>query len=139
MLNKLHRRRITSIMISTCVVITALGLVLYALRQNINAYYTPNELTEEILSSGRFIKLGGMVETDSLRRQDELAVSFRMTDFQKTIEVKYQGILPDLFAEGQGAIAEGRFEQGVFIAKTILAKHDENYMPPEIARKMKLT
>lgn len=113
----------------------ATGLVLYALKDNVSYFRTPTEVatgTYPEKSSGRALRLGGMVEKDSVKH-DGAVVTFRVTDFTNTLPVHYEGIVPDLFREGQGVIAEGRMgADGVFMADTILAKHDEKYMPPEL-------
>jgi cytochrome c-type biogenesis protein CcmE len=110
---------------------TALGLV--ALQQNINLFYTPSQIVAGEAPHGTRIRAGGMVETGSLKRtQDSLALRFSVTDGARSIVVRYQGILPDLFREGQGIVALGRLDHdGMLHADEVLAKHDENYMPPE--------
>jgi cytochrome c-type biogenesis protein CcmE len=109
-------------------------LVLNALNSNINLFISPLEVTEGKAPSDKAFRLGGMVEEGSLRREnDGLTVHFNVTDNAESIQVTYTGILPDLFREGQGVIAQGELDNGVFMAKEVLAKHDENYMPPEVA------
>jgi len=113
----------------------AIGLVTYALRGNINLFYPPTEVVSGEAPIGQSIRVGGMVEEGSLLRADDsLAISFTLTDYQASVPVVYSGILPDLFGEGQGAVASGVLsDEGVLQATEILAKHDENYMPPEVA------
>jgi cytochrome c-type biogenesis protein CcmE len=113
----------------------AIGLVTYALRGNINLFFPPAEIAQGKAPVGQPIRVGGMVVDGSVRRGDDsLAVTFDLTDFQANVTVVYEGILPDLFGEGQGAVASGVLnEQGVLVASEVLAKHDENYMPPEVA------
>lgn len=113
----------------------AVGLVMYALRGNINLFYPPAEVIAGKAPVDQPIRVGGMVVKDSVERaEDSLEVRFQLTDFQASVPVVYTGILPDLFAEGQGAVASGVLDDaGVLQAKEILAKHDENYMPPEVA------
>ena len=113
----------------------AIGLVAYALRGNINLFFPPAEVAEGKAPVGTPIRVGGMVAEGSVARSDSsLAVSFDITDFSATVPVVYEGILPDLFDEGQGAVASGVLgEDGVLRATEVLAKHDENYMPPEVA------
>jgi cytochrome c-type biogenesis protein CcmE len=113
----------------------AIGLVVYALRGNINLFYPPADVVAGLAPVGQPIRVGGMVVEESLQRaSDSLAIRFKLTDYQEAVEVVYVGILPDLFAEGQGAVASGVLnEEGVLEATEILAKHDENYMPPEVA------
>jgi cytochrome c-type biogenesis protein CcmE len=113
----------------------AIGLVIYAMRGNINLFYPPSEIVAGKAPVGQSIRVGGMVVKGSvLRAADSLQVNFQLTDFQASVPVVYTGILPDLFGEGQGAVASGVLNgAGVLEATEILAKHDENYMPPEVA------
>jgi cytochrome c-type biogenesis protein CcmE len=113
----------------------AIALMVYALRGNINLFYPPSDVAAGKAPIGRPIRVGGMVVADSLRRSEtSLEITFELTDYQATVPVTYTGILPDLFDEGQGAVASGELNaQGVLEATEILAKHDENYMPPEVA------
>jgi cytochrome c-type biogenesis protein CcmE len=113
----------------------AIGLVTYALRGNINLFYPPAEVVAGNAPVGQSIRVGGMVVKDSVQRSDDsLEMSFQLTDYQATVPIVYTGILPDLFGEGQGAVASGVLnDEGVLVATEILAKHDENYMPPEVA------
>ena len=113
----------------------AVGLVVYALRGNINLFYPPADVAAGKAPAGQPIRVGGMVKEGSVQRSDDsLAVRFEITDFQASVPVVYEGILPDLFDEGQGAVASGRLDEaGLLVATEILAKHDENYMPPEVA------
>jgi cytochrome c-type biogenesis protein CcmE len=115
------------------------GLVMYALNQNINLFYSTSQIAKGEAPVGMRIRVGGMVVDNSVKRAtDSLRVSFVLTDYATTVQVVFTGILPDLFREGQGIIAQGKMdEQGVFQAIEVLAKHDENYMPPEIAETMK--
>src|SRR3954464_4520619 len=116
----------------------AAGLVLYALRDTIVFFYTPSEVAEKHVGPGERIRLGGLVEDGSLTRGGGMTVSFVVTDKVKSLAVTYSGQLPDLFREGQGVVAEGKLDgTGTFIADTVLAKHDENYMPPEVAKALK--
>ena len=113
----------------------AVGLVTYALRGNINLFFPPAEVAAGKAPVGQPIRVGGMVAEGSVSRSDtSLAVNFEITDFSATVPVVYEGILPDLFDEGQGAVASGVLgDDGVLRATEVLAKHDENYMPPEVA------
>jgi cytochrome c-type biogenesis protein CcmE len=111
----------------------AAGLALTALEDNIVFFRAPSELAAKPAIPGEALRIGGLVREDSVVR-DGLVARFQVTDLAHHISVTYEGMLPDLFREGQGVVAEGRFnEAGVFIADTVLAKHDETYMPPEVA------
>ena len=111
----------------------ATGLVTYALRQNISAFYSPSQLVNGEAPQGRKIQVGGLVVKGSLKRStDSLAVEFLISDLKQQVPVSYTGILPDLFKEGQGIMATGTFSNGKVQAEEILAKHDENYMPPQV-------
>jgi cytochrome c-type biogenesis protein CcmE len=111
------------------------GLVAYALRGNINLFYPPVEVAAGEAPMDTAIRVGGMVVDGSVQRaSDSLEVRFSVTDYQATVDIVYEGILPDLFAEGEGVVASGRLSaDGVLRADEVLAKHDENYMPPEVA------
>lgn len=111
------------------------GLTLYALSENINLFYSPTQIAAGEAPEGARIRAGGMVLEGSVERDKEsLAVTFVLTDYQATVPVTFQGILPDLFREGQGIVALGRVDsEGMLVADEVLAKHDENYMPPEVA------
>jgi cytochrome c-type biogenesis protein CcmE len=117
----------------------AVGLTMYALNQNINLFYSASQIANGEAPTDARMRVGGMVVDGSLKRStDSLRVSFELTDYENTVKVVFTGILPDLFREGQGIIAQGKMDaQGVFQADEVLAKHDENYMPPEIAESMK--
>jgi len=113
-------------------------LVLLASRDSLVYFYTPTELLKINNVEGKLIRIGGLVEIDTLKRTGDLTINFIVDDGQKKIEVEYIGILPDLFREGQGVICEGKITgDNVFLASKILAKHDENYMPPEVAEALK--
>ena len=113
----------------------AIGLVVYALSGNINLFFPPAEIAAGNAPVGQPIRVGGMVVDGSVQRSDtSLEVRFELTDYEATVPVVYVGILPDLFGEGQGAVASGVLnDEGVLQASEVLAKHDENYMPPEVA------
>ena len=123
----------------TCLGLAA-GLALYALKDNVTFFYSPSEVYA-FEKPHRVFRLGGLVKNGSLeKRKDDLSVSFVITDNAKDITVFYKGILPDLFREGQGVVATGSLEKdGIFDATEILAKHDENYMPPEAAKALEKT
>jgi len=113
----------------------AIGLIAYALSGNINLFYPPAEVAAGNAPVGQSLRVGGMVVEGSIKRSDTtLRIEFELTDYQATVPVVYEGILPDLFGEGQGAVVAGKLdEDGVVQATDVLAKHDENYMPPEVA------
>ncbi|MEL0036608.1 MAG: cytochrome c maturation protein CcmE, partial [Gammaproteobacteria bacterium] len=115
----------------------AIGLGLYAMQQNINLFYPPSKVSEA--PTNVLIRVGGLVVKDSVKRDpDSLEVEFQLTDNEGDIRVLYDGILPDLFREGQGIVTMGKLqENGDFVASEVLAKHDENYMSPEIAEAIK--
>ena len=115
---------------------TAVALVLNAFNSNLVFFYSPTQIAAHEAPTGRTFRLGGLVEAGSVKR-DGVKVSFMVTDTAKTIPVVYQGILPDLFKEGKGVVAQGQLRDGVFEAREVLAKHDENYMPPEAAEALK--
>jgi cytochrome c-type biogenesis protein CcmE len=130
--------RLTIILVSLSLVAAAAGLILYAIRDTIVFFFTPSEITEKNIAPGTRIRLGGLVEQGSLLKSNGTEVSFTVTDGTGTLKVRYNGQLPDLFREGQGVVAEGaQGTDGVFVADTVLAKHDENYMPKDVADKLK--
>jgi len=111
---------------------TAYG-VIRAFNDNMVFFYTPTQILAGEAPSGRSLRIGGMVEAGSIEREPgTLNIRFRITDQDKTIPVTYTGVVPDLFREGKGAVAQGELKGGVFVASEILAKHDENYMPPKL-------
>ncbi|MCX8569606.1 MULTISPECIES: cytochrome c maturation protein CcmE [Hyphomicrobiales] len=116
----------------------ATALTFYALGQKASYFYMPGDLQTATLEPGQRIRLGGLVENGSIVRGQGTEVAFGVTDSEKTVKVRYTGILPDLFREGQGVITEGSFAaDGTFVADSVLAKHDENYMPKEVADSLK--
>jgi cytochrome c-type biogenesis protein CcmE len=128
------QRRLTLIGVAGCVLAIALGLVLYAMNDTIVFFNSPADVQAKNVQPGTRFRLGGLVKEGSVQRGGDQQVAFEIMDAQGTIRVSYQGLLPDLFREGQGVIAEGALEQsGIFKADTVLAKHDENYMPREVA------
>ena len=132
------QKRLSVILAGLAVLGVAAGLVLYALRDTIIFFYTPSDIAEKGVAPGQRFRLGGMVEAGSLKRGEGTVVSFVVTDSIKALPVTYNGLLPDLFREGQGVVAEGKLDaNGMFTADTVLAKHDENYMPKELADSLK--
>lgn len=134
-----RRRKMAVIFLLLLVVGSAMALVLYALRQNISLFYTPTQIASGEAIGTHSIRAGGMVVPGSIKRASgDLTVRFKITDYQHTIEVVYRGILPDLFREGQGIVAQGQLiDNQHFEATTVLAKHDEKYMPPEVRDSLK--
>ncbi len=136
---KPHRRKRLGIILFVAAGLSvAIGLTLFALSQNINMFYSPTAVANGEVEAGTMFRIGGMVKDGSVdQRQDSLAVRFVTTDYVHDVSVDYEGILPDLFREGQGIVAEGRLDAaGVFQASRVLAKHDENYMSPEVRAAM---
>ncbi len=134
------RKQRRGVLILACVAVigVAVGLVLVALRGTITFFHTPSSVVEKGVPPGQRFRLGGLVAAGSLKRGAGANVEFAVTDTQKAIDVSYRGVLPDLFREGQGVVAEGRIEaDGRFHADTVLAKHDETYMPPDVAKALK--
>lgn len=133
------QKRIATISAAILLLFCSVGLVGFAFRDNLVFFLSPTDVAAGKGKGATKLRIGGMVEEGSLKRlEDGLTVSFIVTDFSHTIPVTYRGLLPNLFKEGQGVIAEGAFdESGKFAAKTILAKHDEKYVPREISETMK--
>ena len=131
------RRRLILLVVCMTLLAVAAGLVLTAFRDSIVFFYTPSELSAKAVPAGRALRIGGLVEDGSVKREGD-TIRFTITDLQGTVPVLYRGILPDLFREGQGVVAEGALDGGgVFVARQVLAKHDETYMPPEVAEALK--
>ena len=131
-------KRSAVIGIGLCVLAVAAGLVLYALNDTIVFFYTPSDVTEKSIAPGQRFRLGGLVEKGSIVKGADATVDFAITDTVKSLKVSYTGVLPDLFREDEGVVAEGRLdESGRFVADSVLAKHDEKYMPPEVADALK--
>ena len=138
-MNPLRKKRLLIILAILAGVAIAVALALSALQQNINLFYTPTQIANGEAPQDTRIRAGGMVAKGSLTRGgDSLDVQFVVTDFAKNVTIRYRGILPDLFREGQGIVALGKLNaEGVLIADEVLAKHDENYMPPEVTKALK--
>ena len=132
------QRRLILIGSGMAVLAIAVALMLNALRDSIVFFNSPSDVVEKNVAAGTRIRLGGLVKTGSLTRGNNLSVHFEVTDGKNGIPVNYQGVLPDLFREGQGVVAEGALNAGgTFMADSILAKHDETYMPKEVADALK--
>lgn len=130
---KPRQKRLMFILGGIALVGAAVGLVLYALKNNVSLYFTPTQVYNKEAPQGRSFRIGGLVEEGSVSREkDGLTVRFSITDTAQKMPVIYKGILPDLFKEGKGVVAQGKLQaDNVFYAEEVLAKHDENYMPPE--------
>jgi cytochrome c-type biogenesis protein CcmE len=132
-----RQRRATFIGLGVGILCFAVFLVLFALRDSVVGFHMPKDVVAKQIPEGQRIRLGGLVAAGSLKREGP-TVEFGITDTATTIPARYTGVLPDLFREGQGVVAEGKLDAaGRFIADTVLAKHDENYMPPEVAKALK--
>lgn len=132
------QRRGIIIGLSVAVLSLAAILMLFAFRESIVFFHTPSDIADGKISPDKRFRLGGLVAKDSVRRGVGTHVEFAVTDTLNTVYVTYEGVLPDLFREGQGVVAEGAIGAGGrFVADTVLAKHDENYMPPEVAKALK--
>jgi cytochrome c-type biogenesis protein CcmE len=135
-MNPRRKQRLIVVLFITFGVSAAIGLALYAMNQNINLFFNPSQIENGEAPLEQMIRIGGMVVEGSVNRDvSSLDVQFDITDFNARVTVAYTGILPDLFREGQGIVTTGKLDQfGVFRADEVLAKHDENYMPPEVQR-----
>ena len=131
------KRRITLIVVAFVFLGGATALVGYGLRDGINFFRSPTQVVEDPPRVDEVFRIGGLVEEGSIVRGQGETISFRVTDTNQTIPVSFTGILPDLFAEGQGMVGTGKMENGVFVASEILAKHDESYMPKEVVDALK--
>lgn len=133
-MNPKRKQRLILIVSGVAAVAIAVGLVLFALRQNVNFFFTPSEIAGNMAPQEQTIRAGGMVMPGSVQREDgSLVVRFQVTDYAQNVEVVFDGILPDLFREGDGVVVIGKLDADkVLTAETVLAKHDETYMPPEV-------
>ena len=134
-----RRRRLYFIVSGMVMLGIATALMLNAFRENLVFFHSPSEVAEKSIPAERRFRLGGLVEENSVVKGDDgVTISFRVTDTAATVPVRYRGLLPDLFREGQGVVADGSLDgNGTFVATEILAKHDETYMPPEVAEALK--
>ena len=135
-MNPIRKQRIYALIAILIGSILSVGLVISALSKNLNLFYSPTDLLNNNLSSDTLIRAGGMVREGSIKRSsDSLSIEFTVTDFKNDLLINYSGILPDLFSEKAGVVVQGYLEsEGTFRAVEVLAKHDENYMPPEVAK-----
>lgn len=137
-MNNFHKKRLYYVSLFVISLGIAASLILYALKQNINVFLTPSQLAKTPVTANYHFRLGGMVKKGSVARdQQGLGVEFTVTDLKRDLRVRYIGVLPDLFREGTGVIAEGYItNQGWFMAQQVLAKHDENYIPNNVYKAM---
>lgn len=133
---KPRHRRLVMVAGGLVAVAAIAALVLNAFQSNLVFFYSPTQVANHEAPQGRTFRIGGMVEVGSVQR-DGTQIRFVVTDTAKTLPVRFEGILPDLFKEGKGVVAQGQLKDGVFVAREVLAKHDENYMPPEAAEALK--
>lgn len=134
---KRKHKRLTFVAVAMVLLAAAVGLMLTAFEENIVFFYSPTDVKEKELPVDRRLRIGGLVEEGSVDKSAGSQIRFRVTDMVNTLPVVYTGLLPDLFREGQGVVAEGLLKDGVLQADEVLAKHDENYMPPEVADTLK--
>jgi len=134
-----HRKRRLSLVLALVIGVgAAVALILAALNENINHFYDPTQVVAGEAPDDHTFRIGGMVVDGSVKREDgSLKIKFDLTDYKEQVTVAYEGILPDLFREGQGIVAIGKLQQGTFVAQEVLAKHDENYMPVEVKQSLK--
>ncbi|MGI9293152.1 MAG: cytochrome c maturation protein CcmE [Pseudomonadales bacterium] len=138
-MHPVRKQRLQVVIFIVLVSSLAVGFLLFALRDNINLFYPPSDFAAGNVPINKAVRAGGMVREGSvIREADTLRVAFMVTDYEADLKVTYEGILPDLFSEGQGVVVAGKLqEDGRFEASEVLAKHDENYMPPEVADSLK--
>ena len=130
-MNQIRKKRLYNILLVSLFSVSGISLILYSLNSNLDYFFTPTELKDQNISSDKRIKIGGMVLEGSVFRNDS-NISFTVTDYESFVRVEFKGIVPDLFQEGSGVVALGYLSDEVFYAEEVLAKHDENYMPPNI-------
>ncbi len=134
---KRKHKRLGFVIIALVLLGSATALVMNAFKDNIVFFHSPTDVVEKKSMSGKRMRIGGLVEEGSVKKPGDAVVNFRITDLVNSVAVTYKGLLPDLFREGQGVVAEGKLVDGVFQADQVLAKHDEKYMPPEVAAALK--
>ena len=130
-MNQIRKKRLYNILLVSLFSVSGISLILYSLNSNLDYFFTPTELKDQNIPSDKRIKIGGMVLEGSVFRNDS-NISFTVTDYESFVRVEFTGIVPDLFQEGSGVVALGYLNDEVFYAEEVLAKHDENYMPPNI-------
>ena len=130
-MNQIRKKRLYNILLVSLFSVSGISLILYSLNSNLDYFFTPTELKDQNISSDKRIKIGGMVLEGSVFRNDS-NISFTVTAYESFVRVEFKGIVPDLFQEGSGVVALGYLNDEVFYAEEVLAKHDENYMPPNI-------
>jgi cytochrome c-type biogenesis protein CcmE len=130
-MNPIRRKRLYTILLVFLFSVSGISLILYSLNSNLDYFFTPTELKNVDIPSEKRIKIGGMVLEDSVQRYKS-EISFIITDYENSINVVFEGIVPDLFKEGSGVVALGFIKNEIFYAQEVLAKHDENYMPPNL-------
>ena len=136
----LRFQRLLLILLTLVIILSAVLLILYNARENVSYFYTPSEIDKSEITTNKIIRIGGFVENDSFNKISASKFKFRITDEKASILVTFDGILPDLFREGQGAVIEGAFiDNNIFNATNVFAKHDENYMPASIKEDLKDT
>ena len=136
----LRFQRLLLIMLTLVIILSAALLILYNAKENVSYFYTPSEIDKSEITINKIIRIGGFVENDSFNKISSSKFKFRITDEKASILVTFNGILPDLFREGQGAVIEGAFvDNNIFNATNVFAKHDENYMPASIKEDLKDT
>ncbi len=138
-MNKVRQKKMMWVIATLAGAILAAVLIIYAIGQQTDYYYDPTMISQGKAPENKRIRAGGMVMAGSVKRDsnDPLNIQFKITDFKNVTDVSYRGVLPDLFAENSGVVATGELQNGVFVASEVLAKHDENYMPPEVAKSLK--
>lgn len=138
-MNAVRQKKLMWVLAMLVGVAVAVGLILYAIRQQTDYYFDPSAIAAGQAPEAKRIRAGGMVVAGSVKRdpQDPLNIKFNITDYKSVVSVVYRGVLPDLFAENSGVVATGELKGGTFVASEVLAKHDENYMPPEVAKSLK--
>ena len=130
-MNQIRKKRIYNIFLVLLFTVSGVSLILYSLNSNLDYFFTPTELKEQNIPIDKRIKIGGMVLEGSVSR-NESKIIFIITDYESAVKVEFDGIVPDLFQEGSGVVALGFLNEDIFYAEEVLAKHDENYMPPNL-------